>query len=141
MTSQWAGAILFIVGGLFGIVGAARTYLRRPPSAEEFGKLFHRGWISAGMVAVGTLHCLQLFASAPPSNYYLFILVGLFVYGAAGYFVTPAVIRWYHRAKTNPDFTEDAIGNPVSVSPSEASGDDTINTWEDLVRAQRKLRA
>src|SRR5262245_10976717 len=141
MTSQWSGAIIFILGGLFGLVGAARTFLRRPPSAEEFGKLFHRGWISAGMLAVGTLYCLPLIAFEPSATYSWFILVGLFVYGATGYFVTPAVTRWYQRTKINPDFAEDASGNPVSTVRREASADDTINTWEDLIRAQRTGRA
>jgi hypothetical protein len=141
MTSQWVSAIVFIAGGLYGIVGAARTYLRRPPSAEEFGKLFLRGWISAGMLAVGTLSCLQLLTFEPTSFYFLFIIAGLFAYVAAGSFAISAAIRRYQRAMINPDFAEDAGGNPVFAAPPEEAGDDTINTWEDLIRAQRTRRA
>jgi hypothetical protein len=139
MTSQWVLIIVCTTCGLFGIVGAARTYFRRPPSPDEFGNLFFRGWGSAGMLAMGTLTLMQLLPLGMGPGYACVVFVGLMGFLALAYPASWLATRWYQRATLQTDYVEDASENSVPGSAPEAPGYETIETWEDLIRAQRRL--
>ena len=147
MMPQWLFTIVFMVMmivfmamGIHGIVVAARTYLRRQTSAEEFGKLFLKGWSSAGMVAIATLFFLQQLLVEVSPKYLLFAFAGFWLYVPAGYFATWVATRRYQRTIAHPDFAEDESGNPVRSAAPAAPDEEVIETWDDLVRAQRRRR-
>ena len=119
MITQLVMIFVFMTAGLFGVVGAARTYLRRPPPPEEFGKLFLQGWIWAGLLVMGTVSLIQLLVREADLTRMPLLSVIVVVFLFAGFPARNLATRWYRHASVEPDFVEDASGNPVAATSPE----------------------
>jgi hypothetical protein len=140
MTSLWLTVIVFTSLGLLGIVGAARTYFRRSPSPREFGTLFFSGWMGAAQLLMGTVGLVSALLTGLDFNFPAIMGVIVFVTLASAWPASWLATRWYQRASSHPDFAEDQTGNPIRAVAPAAEQDENIETWEDLVRAQRRRR-
>jgi hypothetical protein len=119
MITQLVMIFIFMTTGLFGVVGAARTYLRRPPPPEEFGKLFLQGWMWAGLLVMGTVSLIQLLIREADFTRMPLLSVIVVVFLFAGFPARVLATRWYRGTSAESDFVEDASGNPVAAVPPE----------------------
>jgi hypothetical protein len=135
----WSVPLILLITGFVGITRHV-TKFRRAPSAEDFRELFLGGWVAAGPMVIGAILILQQLLLEPSTLVLLVIMVGLPIYFAVGYFAIWVGTRRYRRALLHPDFAEDESGNPIRGAAPEPPDEEVIETWEDLVRAQRRRR-
>jgi len=119
MITQLVMIFVFMTAGTFGVVGAARTYFRRPPPAEEFAKLFLQGWIWAGLLVMGTVSLIQLVVREADFTRMPLLSLIVVVFLIVGFPARIVATRWYRRTTAEPDFAEDASGNPVAATPPD----------------------
>jgi len=119
MITQLVMIFVFMTAGTFGVAGAARTYLRRPPPPEEFGKLFLQGWIWAGLLVMGTVSLIQLVIREADFTRMPLLSLIVVVFLLVGFPARGLATRWYQRAAVETDYEEDASGNPVAASPPD----------------------
>jgi hypothetical protein len=111
----WGVPILCVVAGLISAGLFVRLYVREPPSLERFRWLSAYGVACiAGLVPGVTMAGARLLGDGHLS---VRISIGSLIVGWAGLFVF-VVWHWlavqkYSRKQSDPDFEEDAEGNPV----------------------------
>ena len=143
MISSSITLLVLIVASLGSVVVAVRKLLLGPRSPAEFRKQFRAAWGWGGVfvtmttwqiVAIPGLNPRVMTLAATASG---IILVGFLL---TTYPMSWLAWRLYDRSKTDPDFAEDAAGNPVA---DESTDDPTVRrreTWRDVIRAERKRR-
>src|SRR5262245_43625498 len=111
----WGVPILCVVAGLISAALFVRLYVREPPSLERFRWLSAYGLACAAGLVLGVTMVLarvlgdgHLSARFSMSSLIL-VWAGLFVFVVWQWLA----VRKYSRKSTDPDFEEDAEGNPV----------------------------
>src|SRR5262245_2340473 len=122
----WGSVIIPVVGGLYLAALFVRTYVHEPPSLSRFRRLSFSSMGAVSGLTIGTvagisqlplgLDCLQqgwIMLGA-----FLTILAGLMVFSV---WQAIAVHNYGRRRHSpNPDFEEDAEGNPVRPRDPDA---------------------
>ena len=118
----WGVPILCIVAGLLSAGLFVRLYVREPPSLERFRWLSAYGLACAvGLVPGVTMVAGRLLGDGHLSarfsiSSFILVWAGLFVFIVWQWLA----VRKYTRKTTDPDFEEDADGNPVRHTGPDA---------------------
>jgi len=143
MISSSITLLVLIVASLGSVVVAVRKLLLGPRSPAEFRKQFRAAWGWAGVFAGMMTWQLVTVPGLNPRMITLAASAGAII--LVGFLLTTYPMCWlawrlYDRSKTDPDFAEDAAGNPVA---DDSTDDPTVRrreTWRDVIRAERKRR-
>jgi len=137
--------VMFVVMGFVNAGQFVHHYVQNPPSLARLEKLKSSGQITVMVLAMGTGSLVSQFISRAISvPFYLVPIIylsgGVIGYLAIGRWHTIAVRDFSRRQSEHFDFEEDAEGNPIRAVAPATADEEVIETWEDLIRAQRKRR-
>jgi len=115
LAPAWGIPILCIILGLISAGLFVRLYVREPPSLQRFRWLSAYGLVcAAGLVLGLTMAMARLLGDGHLSarfsiDSWILVWAGLFVFVVWHWLA----VRKYSRKPSDPDFEEDAEGNPV----------------------------
>ena len=115
---EWGVSVLCVTAGLIAAGLFARLYLREPPSLDRFRWLSAYGLAAVSGVVLGTLYVLTrlpIWADLLTKLFVLLAAVLLLFVGLLVFVIWHwlAVQRYSAAKPPDPDFAEDAEGNPV----------------------------
>ena len=143
MISSSITMLVLIVVALGSVVVAVRKLLLEPRSPTEFRKQFRAAWGWTGVFAgIATWQILAVPGLNPRVLTLAATAGGIIL---VGFLLTTYPMSWlawrlYDRSKMDPDFAEDAGGNPVADSSADDPTQGRRETWSDIIRAERKRR-
>jgi hypothetical protein len=144
MNSPSIPMLILIVFSVGSFVFAVRKLVRGSLSSAEFRKHFSTAWWSTGMFGAGTVWLVLSVPGLKPNAVMLAMTIGGFALATFMLTAFPATwLAWrlYKRSRANPDFAEDASDNSMPASPEEDPNEEPVESWRDVIRAERKRRS